>query len=78
MSKWQKGQVQWFDELSGEGMVLDDQGESLYVHWSTIVPKNAKSRSTLNARKNLRPGKKVKFQVYENFYSKRIEKVQEI
>jgi hypothetical protein len=81
MSKWQKGKVQWFDKSSGEGMVVGDNGEAYYVHYSTIVPLE-KRPQTLSSkprqRKNLDAGKEVKFTIYENLYSKSIEKVQQI
>lgn len=80
MSKWHKGRVQWFDKSSGEGVVLGNDGETYHVHYSTIVP-NAGHTPTLQAknsqRRNLDAGAEVKFQIYENAYSKCVEKVKE-
>ncbi len=80
MAQWQKGQVQWFDKSSGEGVVIGEDGESYYVHYSTIVQNSARTQTikTKQSRRNLDSGKSVKFQVYENLYSKRVEKIQQI
>lgn len=80
MNQWQKGQVQWFDKSSGEGVIVGENGEAYYVHYSTIVPKSDHTSTTAKsrARRNLDPGSKVKFQIYENLYSKRVEKIQEL
>lgn len=79
MSRWQRGQVQWFDKSSGEGALLGDDGISYYLHYSTIAPPADRSRTMTTgkntSRKNLDPGEKVQFLVYENLYSKRVEKV---
>ena len=79
MSQWKEGHVQWFDKSSGEGVVVGDDGASYYVHYSTIVPKNAQTKTLKSpVRRNLDAGSKVKFQVYENLYSKRVEKIQHV
>lgn len=77
---WQKGRVQWFDKTSGEGVVVGENGESYYVHYSTIVPKSLQTKTTAKkgGRRNLDSGCDVRFKLYENLYSKRIEKVQQI
>lgn len=79
MAQWKRGYVQWFDKLSGEGVVVDNDGQSYYVHYSTIVPKQAQTQTLAKAksRRNLDAGEEVKFQVYENLYSTRVLKVQE-
>lgn len=70
MSAWKAGKVQWFDEESGEGMLIDEiDGQSYYVHYSTIVSEKT--------HKKLMKGKKVKYQLYENLYSKRVDRVEE-
>lgn len=79
MANWQKGHVQWFDKSSGEGVVVGDNGESYYVHYSTIVPKSSRSTTAKPpSRRDLETGSKVKFQIYENLYSKRIDRVEEV
>jgi cold shock CspA family protein len=79
MAQWQKGLVQWFDKSSGEGVVLGDDGHSYYVHYSTIVsePKRSPTMRRPVARRNLDSGQQVVFQVYENLYSKRVEKIKQ-
>ena len=78
-NKWNSGKVQWFDHSSGEGMILCDSGDYLYVHYSSIVnPKERTPTLSTKKRKNLESGKSVKFTIYENFYSKSIEKVKQV
>lgn len=70
MSAWKAGKVQWFDEKSGEGMIVDlEDGTPYYVHYSTIVSEET--------HKKLKKGKKVEYQLYENIYSKRVDRVKE-
>ncbi|MFK7827270.1 MAG: hypothetical protein AB8G05_24210 [Oligoflexales bacterium] len=79
MSKWLKGKVQWFDKSSGEGMILDEAGESHYVHYSIIVPKTDLTETTgKRIKKNLVAGKTVKLRFYENLFSKRVDQVKEL
>lgn len=71
MSAWKAGEVQWFDENSGEGMIIDkEDGSSYYVHYSAI-------QSSASYRR-LEKGKEVKFQLYENLYMKQVDKVKEV
>ncbi len=71
MSAWKAGEVQWFDEDSGEGMIVDkEDGISYYVHYSAIESKQK--------FKKLAKGTEVKFQLYENLYMKQVDKVKEL
>ena len=71
MSAWKAGEVQWFDENSGEGMIIDkEDGTSYYVHYSAIESKKK--------FKKLERGAEVKFQLYENLYMKQVDKVREV
>ncbi len=71
MSAWKAGEVQWFDENTGEGMIIDkEDGTSYYVHYSAIQS-NKKF-------KKLEKGKDVKYQLYENLYMKQVDKVKEV
>lgn len=71
MSAWKAGEVQWFDENSGEGMIIDkEDGSSYYVHYSAIQSKTK--------FKKLEKGKEVKFKLYENLYMKQVDEVKEI
>ena len=80
MSKWKKGHVQWFDKSSGEGIVVGEDGTSYYVHYSTIDSKSDRTQTIGKQakRRDLDAGKAVKFQIYENLYSKSIEKIEQI
>jgi len=70
MSAWRTGKVHWFDEKSGIGMISDEAESALYfVHYSAI-----KSNEKY---KYLKKGNTVKYQLYENLYSSRIDKVVE-
>ena len=71
MSAWKAGKVQWFDDLTGEGMITDTgDGNTYYVHYSAIESKKK--------RKTLKKGGKVKFKLYINRYLKQVDKVQEV
>lgn len=35
-SDWMNGTVHWFDDLSGEGIIKDAEGQSYFVHYSAI------------------------------------------
>lgn len=79
MTKPLKGRVQWFDETSGEGVVVGDNGKSYYVHYSSIVPKSERRTTGKTQRRRiLTSGKEVEFEVYTNIYSERVSKVQEL
>ena len=70
MSVWKAGEVQWFDDTSGEGMIIDSEdGTPYYVHYSTIVSEKT--------HKKLQKGKKVEYRLYENLYSKRVDQIKE-
>ena len=43
--KWQLGTVRWFDDLKGEGVIRDENGNSFFVHYSAI--ETDKKRKTL-------------------------------
>jgi len=67
MSAWKAGKIQWFDETSEEGMIVDlKDGTPYYVHISAVDKKKIKKMSK---------GKEVKFKLYENLYSKQVEDV---
>ena len=71
MSAWKAGEVQWFDENSGEGMIIDkEDGSSYYVHYSAI--------QSTHKFKKLEKGKEVMFRLYENLYMKQVDKVKEV
>lgn len=57
-SKWIEGKVRWFDDLRGEGLVRDKEGNSYYVHYSSII--------STQKHKTLTEGKKVKFILLED------------
>lgn len=71
MSAWKAGEVQWFDENSGEGMIIDkEDGASYYVHYSAI--------ETKEKFKRLDKGQQVIFRLYENRYMKQVDEVKPI
>ena len=50
-TEWIEGKVRWFDELKGEGLVRDKEGNSYFVHYSTIRSKS--KRKSLEKDKNV-------------------------
>ncbi len=69
---WFLGHVHWFDELSGEGMIKDADGDLYYVHRSAI---DADRRSKIKTLKNKQ---KVKFQLIEDTTFVQVSRVKEI
>ena len=70
LNNWQLGQVQWFDDKAGEGMIRSENGEQYYVHYSAIDNK-AKW-------KTLKQNKKVKFQVINDATFVQVSKVKDL
>jgi cold shock CspA family protein len=68
--KWKMGKVRWFDEVKGEGLIRDEEGNSFYVHYSAI-------ESDKKIR-NLKKNKEVKFQLAEDSHYVQVYKVKEI
>jgi cold shock CspA family protein len=65
--KWIKGKVSWFDQLTGDGVVCDDNGNRYYLHYTSI----------LNEEKTLKRGQKVKFTQLDIFYRRQVDKIKE-
>lgn len=79
MAEWQKGKVEWFDETSGEGLLVEEStGKSYYVHYSAIQNENRSKTLTTGNRRNLKEGATVKFKVYKNYYLEQVEAVREV
>jgi cold shock CspA family protein len=74
MSSWKAGKILWFDELAGEGYVVDDKGDSFYVHHSSIkngsVSKSTKKNTHIHRLKVNQP---VRFTLYKNSYLSQVE-----
>ena len=66
-SRWTLGTVAWFDDLSGEGMVKSNSGETFYVHYSAIDSKKK--------RKSLKKDQHVKFKVFRDIHFSQVEKI---
>jgi hypothetical protein len=60
------GRILWFDGL--EGLVVDDQGKSYYMHKSTLPETSLYPESLTN--------RKIRFYLYENAYSVQIDKIE--
>lgn len=74
MSAWKAGKVLWFDQMVGEGLIIDDFGHTYYVHESAIVGSNLKKETGLKLKDN----SKVKFTIYENGFLSQIDKIREM
>lgn len=68
--KWQLGKVSWFDQKSGEGMIMSEDGKLFYVHYSAIESEKK--------WKILKENKSVKFKVVEDESLSLITKVKEL
>jgi cold shock CspA family protein len=65
---WETGTVDWFDELSGEGIIRSHSGEWLFVHRSAI-------EITPRAQRTLQKNQEVKFKVFRDFHFAQVEKI---
>lgn len=68
--KWKMGKVLWFDNNTGEGILIDKEGNSFYVHEGAINSKRP-------VKDLLKEDAKVKFTTYENSYLIQVDKVKE-
>lgn len=80
MIQWKNGTVDWFDELSGQGRIRDEDGNRYYVHYSAIVLKGERTPTlgtSLNKSKtrNLEDGTQVEFIPYDCPFSRRVARV---
>lgn len=70
--------VCWFDATSGEGMVITESGEHLYINFTAIegINKNNWHYPTLEDQSKLKglEGRTCVVDVYRNLYSAMIEK----
>jgi len=65
--KWQMGEVSWFNDGSGEGVIRTEHGRDFYVHYSAIESEKK--------RKSLKPNQKVKVQVLDDEFARHVTKV---
>jgi cold shock CspA family protein len=70
MSAWKAGKVRYFDENSGRGLIICDDGEHFEVHYSSIISKKK--------WKTLKEDKKVKFQKYDDDDYRIVKAVREV
>lgn len=68
--KWKLGKVRWFNDLKGEGLIRDEEGNSFYIHYSAIESK--KRWKTLKKNGNVR------FQLLEDPHFTQILKLKEV
>jgi hypothetical protein len=77
-----KGKVLWFDQLSGEGMVIDDQGHDFYLEFHALESVK-KARKTLQNYPTFtkdvpnivwpKDGDQVLFSLYTNLYMSQVD-----
>lgn len=66
------GYVQWFDNTSGEGMIMCPSDKySYYVHWSAI-------KYGVAGSKILDKHAPVEFTLYENLYMKQVDTINQL
>lgn len=66
--KWQLGEVSWFNDGSGEGVVRGENGKNYFVHYSAI--------QSNEKRKTLKPNQKVKVQVLDDDFARHVTKLE--
>jgi len=65
MSFWKTGKILWYDRISEEGLVVDQENNTFYLHKAAILEKNLQ----------LHDNSKVKFTLYNNGYLFQIDKI---
>ena len=68
--KWKIGKVRWFNDLKGEGLIRDEEGNSFYIHYSAIESKKR--------WKTLKKNRKVRFQLLEDSHLAQILRLKEV
>lgn len=68
-TQWKEGKVRWFDDLKGEGLIRDEEGNSYFVHYSTI--------NSNENRRTLKRNKKVKFKLLEESHFTYVSDIKE-
>lgn len=63
--QWLEGELDWFDEMSGNGFIRSKDNELFFVHKTAFD----------DSPKKIAKAKKVKFKVYEDVSTKQVEKV---
>lgn len=76
MPAWKAGKVLWFDSLAGEGVIVDKDGKSFYVHEGAIRRKSGKTKK--QAPLALKENSNVRFTTYENSYLIQVDRIQEV
>ena len=64
---WKLGTVRWFDDVKGEGLIRDENGKSIYVHYSAI--------ESVNKHKTLNEESEVKFLLLEDSHYTQVARV---
>lgn len=65
--EWLRGEVSWFNDGSGEGVIRAENGKNYYVHYSAIDSKKP--------RKTLKQNQKVKIQVLDDEFARHVVKL---
>jgi cold shock CspA family protein len=68
--EWRSGKVRWFDDLKGEGVIRDTDGNSYFVHYSAIISNIP--------RKTLTKNRDVEFQLYVDSHFIQVDKIKEL
>lgn len=63
--EWLEGELDWFDEVSGNGFIRSKDNELFFVHKTAFD----------DSPKTFSKTKKLKFTVYEDVSTKQVEKV---
>ena len=72
MKSWKNGTVAWFNDLTGDGIVISTEGDRYYVHYSSI--KQSPTLPTLH-RRTLHEGQQVKFKALRANYVNQVDQL---
>jgi cold shock CspA family protein len=76
MPAWKAGKVLWFDTVAGEGVVIDKNGKSFYVHEGAIRRTAGKTKK--HTTPVLKENSNVRFTTYKNSYLIQIDRIKEV
>lgn len=72
MKGWKDGTVAWFNDSTGDGVVVSSEGARYYVHYSSI---KSSPRLTTGPRRTLEEGQRVKFKPLRANYVNQVEQL---
>ncbi len=77
MPAWIAGKVLWFDRVVGEGLVIDEKGNTYFLHEAAFNSTTTKKHSKKTASAPT-DNSRVKFTVYSNGFTSQVDRIKEV